>query len=111
MSLSNFLIPLTNTPQTFGINLAGVNYTLTVKWNDSDQAGWVLDIYDASQNPIACGLPFITGADMLVGLEYLEFQGALLILTDGDPYAVPTYDDLGVSSNLYFQTAVADNGE
>lgn len=110
MSKSNFLIPLVNIPQSFVINLAGVNYTMTVKWNDSEQAGWVLDLADESGNPIAAGLPLITGADVLAGLDYLGINGNLIVWTDGDPTAVPTLDNLGVNSNLYFQTDVANNG-
>lgn len=104
---SQFLIPLVNTPQSFNIELGSLNYTLVVKWNDADEAGWVMDILDQdTQNPIACNIPFITGADMLEGLEYLEIPGQLIAYTNGDQYAVPTLDNLGTNSNLYFFTAV-----
>ena len=109
MTFYNYLIPLTNVPQTFVINLAGVNYTLTSKWNDMAQS-WYLDIADESQNPIACGIPFVTGADLLSQLEYLGIDGSLFVVTNGMPNAVPTLDDLGVNSNLYFQTTVQNNG-
>lgn len=104
--MTNFLIPLINVPQVFIINLAGVNYTLTSKWNDVAQS-WYLDIADSQGNPIACGLPFITGADLLDGLAYLGLQGSLIVFTDGDVSAVPTLDNLGAGSNLYFQTEVS----
>lgn len=106
MATSTFILPLVNVPQIFTINLAGVTYTLTSKWNDIAQS-WYLDIADAAQNPIACGLPFVTGADLLAGLEYLGIQGSLIVYTNGDAAAVPTLDNLGADSNLYFQTAVA----
>lgn len=104
MTVTNFLIPLLNVPQTFGINLAGVDYILTNKWNDAPDAGWVLDIADSNSVPIATNIPLITGADCLEGLEYLGIGGALYILTNGaSPFDVPTYTNLGVDSNLYFQ--------
>lgn len=104
-TLNNFLIPLQNISQQFGINLAGVNYILTCKWNNSDDAGWVLDIYDDNANPLAMNLPLITGGNILSGLDYLGFGGAMVIFTKGDyPDAVPTVDNLGTDSNLYFQT-------
>lgn len=106
--MSTFLIPLTNLPQTFEIALGGVNYTLTSKWNDSPEGGWVLDIADTDTAlPLACNLPLITGADVLAGLEYLGITGQLVVFTDGDDTAVPTLENLGVESNLYFLTDVA----
>jgi hypothetical protein len=104
---SQFLIPLTNTPQSFDIELGSQNYTLVVRWNDADEGGWVMDVLaQDSQNAIACNIPFITGADMLEGLEYLGIPGQLIAYTNGDQWAVPTIDNLGSNSNLYFFTAV-----
>lgn len=107
--MSNFVIPLVNLPQQFTIDLAGVTYTLVSKWNDIGQT-WILDILDSAQNPITCGMPFITGADLLEGLQYLGIDGSLIVYTNGMPSAVPTLDNLGVDSNLYFQTDAADGG-
>lgn len=109
--MSTFLIPLANLPQTFDISLAGVNYTLTCKWNNSPDAGWALDIANADTGlSIVANVPLITGADCLAGLEYLGINGKLVVFTDGAPFAVPTLEDLGVESNLYFITDVAANG-
>ncbi len=105
--MSNYLIPLVNVPQRFTIDLAGVTYTLTSKWNDIAQC-WYLDIEDADQNPVAMGLPFVTGADLLVGLEYLGIDGSLVVYTNGDEAAIPTQTNLGGDSNLYFQTDAGD---
>lgn len=106
--MTTFLIPLVNTPQAFEIALAGVNYKLTCKWNDAEQGGWVLDIADADTAvPIVANIPLITGADCLDGLAYLGINGQLIVFTDGDDTAVPTFENLGVESNLYFLTEVA----
>lgn len=110
--ISTFVIPLTNVAQTFTIDLAGVTYTLTVRWNDMQanqdvgDTGWILDIADSQQNPIVAGLPLITGADLLDGLDYLGIQGSLIVYTNGQADAVPTFDNLGTDCNLYFQTSV-----
>jgi hypothetical protein len=104
--LSDYLIPLDNFAETFEITLAGVDYTLTTRWNDAVDAGWILDIADSNQNPIAVGIPLITGADCLDGLTYLGIGGSLLVLTTGaSPLDVPTFANLGIDSNLYFQTS------
>lgn len=106
MALTNFLIPLVNVPQTFNIDLQGVTYNLTCRWNDSPEAGWILDIADNAQNPIVSGLPLITGANILAGLDYLGINGQLFVFTNGDSNSVPTLDNLGIDSNLYFTTDV-----
>lgn len=106
--MTTFILPLRNIPQSFDIALDGVNYILTCKWNASEEAGWVIDLADADTSlPIAANIPLITGADCLAGLEYLGIGGQLVVFTDGDELAVPTLDNLGVESNLYFQTDVA----
>lgn len=108
--MPNYQIPLSNAPQQFEITLGGVDYQLTCKWNDSPEAGWTLDIADSTGAPIVANVPLITGEDCLAGLEYLGIPGSLWVMTDGDPFAVPTLDNLGKSSNLYFQTEVDNAG-
>lgn len=105
---TTFIIPVINIPQTFDISLNGVNYILTCKWNAAVDAGWEIDIQDAiTQDYLAAGVPLITGADCLVGLEYLGIGGQMIIFTDGDDFAVPTLENLGIESNLYFVTTEA----
>jgi hypothetical protein len=107
--MTTFLIPLTNIPQQFNIALAGKEYNLTSKWNDADEAGWVLDIADALTGlPIVCNIPLIVGSDLLSGLEYLGINGSLYVLTDSNKFAVPTFLNLGIESNLYYLTSVAN---
>lgn len=104
-----FVIPVTNIPQTFDISLAGTVYTVTCKFNSASDAGWALDFVDTqSGTPVFLNAPLITGADILSGLEYLGINGQLFIYTDGDPDAVPTLNNLGVESNLYFVTSAAN---
>lgn len=103
-----FLIPLINGPQQFQITLAEVNYTLTVKWNNSDEAGWVFDLQNADTDEyLAAGLPLITGANCLAGLSYLGIGGFFIVYTNGNEFEVPNFENLGIESNLYFVTEVA----
>lgn len=104
-----FLVPVLNIPQVFSIALAGKEYNMTCRWNDAPDGGWCLSFSDAITNEVlVTNIPLITGADCLEGLEYLGFQGQLYVYTDGDEFAVPTLDNLGVESNLYFQTDVVN---
>ncbi len=105
--ITTFVLPLENIPQQFALSMAGKSYLVTCKWNDAPEGGWVLDFVDAITNePIVANVPLIAGADCLAGLEYLKFNGKLFVFTDGDETAVPTLLNLGVESNLYFQTDV-----
>lgn len=111
MAVQNFVIPVTNVPQQFQITLANVTYQMTCKWNDSIapgcEGGWALDIDDSEGNPIIHYVPLITGIDLLSGLAYLGINGSLYVYTASDTFAVPTLDNLGMDSNLYFQTEAA----
>lgn len=99
-----YQLPLTNVPQQFEILFAGVTYNITSKWNDQGQY-WAFDIADVNNNMIAANIPLITGADCLAGLEYLEFNGSIYVLTSGaHPDDVPTFMNLGLDSNAYFVT-------
>lgn len=107
--MSTFKLPLQNVPQVFDIALAGVNYTMTCRWNSAPDAGWVLDLADADSGlPIVANIPLIVGADCLSGLEYLGINGRLIVYTDGAELTVPTLENLGRESNLYFITDVSD---
>lgn len=107
--MAAFEIPLTPQAQVFDIQLAAVTYRLRVVWNDSPLGGgWVADIADASEIPIAHGIPFVTGTDLLAQLRYLGIGGGLLVQTDSAPNAVPTFTNLGLQGHLYFITPDAD---
>jgi hypothetical protein len=95
-----FEIPLSPQPETFNIALAGVTYGFTVRWNVQN-ASWIIDIADASGNPIVSGIPMVTGADLLEQFAYLGLNFALIAQTDNAPDVVPTFETLGQTSHLY----------
>ncbi len=106
-------IPLVATPRTFNVTLNQIAYQLTVRWrnpgafsgNTTLPAAWFLDIADANGNPILQGRPLVTGADLLAQYEYLGMGGALFVQTDYDLNAPPTFENLGQTAHLYWQTA------
>jgi hypothetical protein len=101
---TTFEIPLTPTPQTFSILLAGVSYQLTMRFIDAPEGGWLIDIADAAGNNLLCGAPLVTGHDLLEQYQYLGIGGQLFVQTDADLDAVPTFENLGVQSHLFFVT-------
>ena len=101
-------IPLTNTPQKFDIPLSNIPLTMVLQWN-SFLNNWVISLLDkASQLPLALSIPLVTGVDLLLQYQYLQIPGSLYVYTDGDQEAVPTFDNLGDESNLYY---IFDDGQ
>lgn len=101
--MTPFEIPLQAASQKFSITLAQVAYVVVVRWNPRMQS-WVIDMLDASEAPILEGVPLVTGADLLEPYRYLGFGGAMIVQTDHDQDAVPTFENLGLTSHLYFLT-------
>jgi len=93
-------IPLSPEPQTFTIPIGGVTYGFNVQWNVNN-ASWIIDIADASGNPIVSGIPVVTGVDLLGQFGYLGFGFQLVAQTDNSPDTVPTFDNLGTTAHLY----------
>ncbi len=91
--------------QTFSIALAGITYQMAVTWRNAPNIGWVLDISDSNGNPLVQGVPLVTGADLMAQYATLGFPGQLIVQSDFDPDAVPTFDNLGSGSHLYFVQA------
>lgn len=102
MALSAFEIPLQATNQRFSISLDGVVYVMSVVYRDDVEGGWVLDIYDANENPLVLGLMLVTGADLLGQYRYLGFAGSLIVRNDDGSEEAPTFSNLGNLSRLYW---------
>lgn len=97
-------VPLTPTPQKFFIQLGATTYRFTMSWNNAPNGGWILDIASNQDVPILYGLALVTGANLLAQYDYLDFDGGLVVQTDYNKNAVPTFQNLGVQSHLYFLT-------
>jgi len=99
-------IPLTPAPQTIQTALNGTIYGLRLYYADAPEAGWCMDIADANGEALVCGIPLVTGCDLLEQYEFLSIGGGghLYVGTPGNPPAVPTYANLGIDSHLYFET-------
>ncbi|MCL8000191.1 hypothetical protein M8994_18330 [Brucella sp. 21LCYQ03] len=97
------LIP--GTPQSLTVVFGDKEYRLTLRFRDVDNNGslWSLDIAEVQSNKdIVCGIPLVTGADLLAQYRHLNIPGSLIVHTDGEPDSVPAFENLGQDSNLYF---------
>lgn len=93
-------IPLLPRPQELFIDFGASLWGFRLRWIDIDVGFWLLDLLDQRGSALACGLPLVTGADILHGLGYLNFPGVLFIVTEGDPKSPPNAVNLGVTSHL-----------
>lgn len=96
-------VPLSSKAQDFAIALNGVTYKLAFSWNRA-LSNWVMDISNEDGSKLLTGVPLVTGINLLAQYQYMQFGGALIVQTDYDPTATPTYANLGTDSHLYFVT-------
>lgn len=103
--MSIFEIPLKpSTPTKMAIQFPNGNtYNLRFAFVNVDQGGWIMDISDVNGNPLVCGIPLVTGADLLAQYAYLGLGGPMYVISDGWPAAVPTFANLGSGSRLYIE--------
>lgn len=101
--MSIYEVPLSTSPQKLQVVMGGIQYQLVLIWRTG--SGWVMDIATPQGNAILSGVPLVTGIDLLSQYAYLGLGGSLVVATDADPDAVPTADNLGQSSHLYFVTS------
>lgn len=99
-----FEVPLSPEPQRFTITLGGFDYRLTVQYRKAGGAGWMLDIADATNQPLISGLPLVTGVDLLGQYRHLQLGGRLWVQGAENPDDVPTYGDLGIGSHVFWVT-------
>lgn len=100
--MADFIIPFQNIPQEFSISLENRDVTIFQRWNEFSNS-WQIDISDTQTGAsLISGLPLVTGCDLLEPFPELGFIGSLVVATDGDNYAIPTLDNLGINSNVYY---------
>ena len=99
---THYEIPLSATPQRFKVLLSGIEYQMTLIYRPG--AGWVLDIASATGAMIVCGIPLVTGANLLEQYPHLGFSGRLWVRGSIDPDAVPTFVGLGSETLLFWVT-------
>ena len=97
-------IPLSPQPQALNVTFpSGVSYDLRLVYLFTPNDCWELDINDSDGNPIVCGIPLVTGADLLAQYAYLNFGCKMYCTTDGDNSAVPRFYNLGNTAHLWLE--------
>lgn len=103
--MSVFEIPLKpSTPQELLVTLGNrIQYRFRLDYRKFTETGWILDISDVTGVPLACGIPLVTGANLIEQYPDLTIPGSLYCVTDADFFKPPTFNNLGVSSHLYYE--------
>lgn len=96
-------IPLQATPQKFNISLGNTDYNIFVFWNNFANC-WNFDISDNNDVLIVGSIPLVTGVNLFLPYTNLGFNGQLIVATDHDLSAAPTFDNLGITSHVYWVT-------
>ena len=79
----------------------GTAYQLRFLFQFAGNPCWIMDISDVDGTPILCGVPLVTGSDLLAQYPHLNFGCSMWCSTDGAPTDVPTYWNLGNTSHLW----------
>lgn len=90
-------------PQRLFVSLSGTTRQVTLRWC-APNASWILDVADQDGVLVLSGVPLITGADLLAQFEYLNIGGSMVVQTDNDADAVPTFANLGDLGHLFYLT-------
>lgn len=104
-----YQVPLARIPivpgqnQSLAMNLNGTDYRLRFLYNDEGNT-WVMDIGDAQGIPIVCGIPLVSGSNLLAQYEHLQIGrgGAMFLFSAVQTTEYPGFNDLGDSWQLYF---------
>lgn len=107
MTATVYEIPVTpGKPQTFSTVFPnGQTYQLRLLYQFNDDDCWLIDISDASGNPLLCGVPLVTGVDLLAQFAYLGLGAMLWVSTDGDLAEPPHWWNLGATAHLWIAAA------
>lgn len=88
-----------------GVVLAGAQYNLTLRYNQTDDA-WYMDVADFEDNMIAVGLKLVLGA--YIGRQSthpLFLNGAFFLVDTTDEGREATFQDLGTRVVLSYWLA------
>jgi hypothetical protein len=96
-------VPLVPSPQILQVQLGSRSYSLRLRFLDTGMGGWIMDINTVNGTPILCGIPLVTGCNLLEQFGYEHIDVILFVYTDGNFSAIPNYSNLGIDSHLVFR--------
>lgn len=100
-----FTVPINNQLpwQTFKITLSSVVYTLEFRYNTRMQR-WMMDIDDASGNPILEGVPCLVLRDLIGQYRTLAVPvGTFFVTDDTGQDLQPEQFDFGIQNTIWYE--------
>jgi hypothetical protein len=100
---ATYEVPITpGKPQQFSVTFPNGNtYQFRIIYQFNEDDSWLLDISDDQSNPIVCGIPLVTGVDLLGQYAYLGLGAKLWCSTDGGLAEPPHWWNLGRTAHLW----------
>lgn len=105
MASTFFTIPARNDLPwyTFQITLDNVIYTLVFRYN-TRSSRWLLDINDASNNPILIGIPLLINRNLTAQFNTLAIPAGTMFCTDDTNQDMqPTQYTFGITNTLWYE--------
>lgn len=102
-----FKLPIRNDlpAYDFSIDLDGVNYTLSFRYN-SRMSLWIMDIKDSEQNNLKMGIPIQTEVDLISTLKKEGFpDGTFLAIHETGLKIDADREAFGNTIDLYYEEA------
>lgn len=102
-------IPMTPAPKNFSVVLGGIAYRWKLYWLVPAQC-WVVDIGLEEGGRVICGIPLVTGGDLLGQFGYVGVGGddadaKLFVISDQlPPDTVPDFTHLGSTGHVYYMS-------
>ena len=90
-------------------DVLGVTYTFHFRFNVVSNT-WIMEVWDDGDvNKVLCGIPLVTGCDLLGQYMYLPIgaNAIMTVMTIGpgiSPDTVPSFYNLGVDGHLFLLT-------
>ena len=91
--------------QEMQITLGSREYTVRFYFIDTSEGGWMMDLYDLEQLPLARGLPLVAGENVLQQHAYLGVEGEIRVQVDEDVLAEPSFSNFGTTGRVVFVTS------
>jgi hypothetical protein len=87
----------------FRIMVGNTDYWFQTQYREAEEAGWVLDLLDANEQPMIMGIALVAGLDLMWQYHHMGV-GFSLVLKTREDRGTPTYESLGTDDELLLVT-------
>jgi hypothetical protein len=103
MSRTVYSLPVKPYPVKFRTMVNDTDYWFATQYREADEAGWVLDILNANENPLIMGIALVSGLDLMWQYHHMALDFSL-VMSCRENRGTPTYESLGSQDELLLVT-------